>query len=250
MCDVLNISRKTYYKYRNTIDKDYHDYLEIKRIFEEGRELYGYRRIKKALLLQTGWVINHKKILRIMKKYNLKVKYKDVFKTNWTKKYIEENVKPNLLKRDFKATELNQKWVTDITYLIHNKRRAYLSSIMDLNSRDIISYKISYKMDNELVISTLNEAISKQKDVTGVILHSDQGFQYTSYEYKQICESNGILISMSRKSTPADNAPIESFHANLKRETLYSYDITSLKDYIFLVKDWIKFYNTNRIRLS
>ena len=247
---MLNISRKTYYKYRNKIDKDYYDYLEIKRIFEEGRELYGYRRIKKALLLQTGWVINHKKILRIMKKYNLKVRYKDVFKINWTKKYIEENVKPNLLKRDFKATELNQKWVTDITYLIHNKRRAYLSSIMDLNSRDIISYKISYKMDNELVISTLNEAISKQKDVTGVILHSDQGFQYTSYEYKQICESNGILISMSRKSTPADNAPIESFHANLKRETLYSYDITSLKDYIFLVKDWIKFYNTNRIRLS
>ncbi len=138
----------------------------------------------------------------------------------------------------------------DITYLIHNRKRAYLSSIMDLYTRDIIAYKISYRMDNELVISTLNEAVSKQKDVTGVILHSDQGFQYTSYEYKQICESNGILISMSRKSTPADNAPIESFHANLKRETLYSYNITSLKDYIYLVNDWIKFYNTNRVRLS
>lgn len=246
---MLNISRKTYYKYKNTIDKDYYDYLEIKRIFEEGRELYGYRRIKKALLLQTGWIINHKKILRIMKKYNLKVRYKDVFKTNWTKKHIEENVKPNLLKKKILKQRI-KKWVTDITYLIHNRKRAYLSSIMDLYTRDIIAYKISYRMDNELVISTLNEAVSKQKDVTGVILHSDQGFQYTSYEYKQICESNGILISMSRKSTPADNAPIESFHANLKRETLYSYNITSLKDYIYLVNDWIKFYNTNRVRLS
>lgn len=212
--------------------------------------MYGYRRIKKSMLEQTGWVINHKKIIRIMKKYNLKVRYKDVFKANWVKKRIAENVKPNLLKRNFKAEYKNKKWVTDITYLIYNRKRAYLSSIMDLNTRNIISYKISYKLDNELVISTLNEAISKQKDVTGLIIHSDQGFQYTSYEYKQICESNGILISMSRKSTPADNAPIESFHANLKRETLYSYDITSLKDYICLVEDWIKFYNTNRVRLS
>lgn len=250
MCEVLNISTKTYYKYRNKIDKDYNDYLVIKKIFEEGREMYGYRRIKKSMLEQTGWIINHKKIIRIMKKYNLKVRYKDVFKINWVKKHIEENVKPNLLKRNFKAEYENKKWVTDITYLIHNRKRAYLSSIMDLNTRNIISYKISYKMDNELVISTLNEAISKQKDVTGLILHSDQGFQYTSYEYKQICESNGILISMSKKSTPADNAPIESFHANLKRETLYSYNITSLKDYIYLVEDWIKFYNNNRVRLS
>ena len=250
MCSVLNISRKTYYRYNNTIDKDYNDYLEIKRVFEEGRKMYGYRRIKKALLKQTGYIVNHKKILRIMNKYNLKVKYKDIFKINWVKKCVEANVKPNLIKRNFNTSQVNQKWVTDVTYLIHNRRRAYLSTIMDLHSKNIIAHKISYFNDNNLVIATLNEAISKQKDVTGVILHSDQGFQYTSYEYKQICESNGILISMSRKSTPADNAPIESFHANLKRETLYSYDITSLKDYISLVEDWIIFYNTIRIRLS
>jgi transposase InsO family protein len=250
LCSVLNISRKTYYKYRYTIDKDYYDYLEIKNAFEEGRKMYGYRRIKKALLINTGWVINHKRILRIMKKYNLKVRYKDIFKPNYMKKYVEQNVKPNLLNRDFKTVSLNQKWSTDITYIIHNGKRAYLSSIMDLHTRNIIAYRISYSMSNELVIQTVNDAIMTQKNVSGVILHSDQGFQYTSHEYKQICESNGIRISMSRKSTPADNAPIESFHANLKRETLYSYHITSLKNYIELVKDWIEFYNNNRIRLS
>jgi transposase InsO family protein len=185
-----------------------------------------------------------------MKKYNLKVKYKDLFKVNWLKRSIKENVRPNLLKKDFKSSKINEKWVTDITYLIYNGRRAYLSSIMDLYTKDIIAYRIDYTMDNKLVINTLNDAITKQKDVSGVIIHSDQGFQYTSLEYKQICESNGILISMSRKATPADNAPIESFHANLKRETLYSYDITSLTGYIQLVKDWIEFYNTDRIRLS
>lgn len=243
------MTRQNYYKYRNTIDKDYYDYLEIKRVFEEGKELYGARRLKKAFLIQTGWIINLKKIRRIMNKYGLKVKYHKVFRKNINKARLEENVKPNLIKRNFKADKPNQKWSTDITYIIHNGKRAYLSSIMDLNTKNIIAYKISKHMDNKLVMDTLNEAISKEKDVYGVILHSDQGFQYTSNEYKAICESNGIRISMSPKGSPVDNSPIESFHSNLKRETLRSYNITSLEQYVNLVKEWILFYNTNRIRL-
>lgn len=250
MCSVLGITRQNYYKYRNTTDKDYYDYLEIKRVFEEGKELYGARRIKKAILRDTGWVVNLKKIRRIMRKYDLKVKYHKVFKKNMNQRRIEENVRPNLLNRNFNANRLNQKWSTDITYIIYNGKRAYLSSIMDLYTRNIIAYKISYKIDNKLVMDTLKEAIHKQKDVHGVILHSDQGFQYTSNEYKAICESNGIIISMSHKGSPVDNSPIESFHSNLKRETLRSYNITSLKEYIQLVKDWISFYNNNRIRLK
>lgn len=250
MCSVLNITRQNYYKYRNAIDKDYYDYLKIKRVFEEGEELYGAVRIKKALLRDTGWIVNLKKIRRIMKKYNIKVRYHKVFKKNVYKEIVEENVRPNLLKRNFYADKPNQKWSTDITYIIYNGKRAYLSSIMDLYSRDIIAYKISYKIDNKLVMDTLNEAIRKQKDVHGVILHSDQGFQYTSNEYKAICEANGIIISMSPKGSPVDNSPIESFHSNLKRETLRSYNITSLKQYVNLVKEWILFYNTSRIRLN
>lgn len=212
MCFVLGITRQNYYKYRNNTDKDYYDYLEIKRVFEEGKELYGARRIKKALLRDTGRIINLKKVRRIMKKYNIKVKYHKVFQKNFNKERLEENVMPNLLKRNFYADKPNQKWSTDITYIIYNGKRAYLSSIMDLHTRNIIAYKISKRMDNKLVMDTLNEAIRKQKDVFGVILHSDQGFQYTSNEYKAICESNGIRISMSPKGSPVDNSPIESFH--------------------------------------
>lgn len=249
MCKVLNMTRQNYYKYKNKVDKDYNDYLEIKSIFEEGKELYGARRIKKGLLESNGWIINLKKVRRIMKKYGLKVRYNKVYKVNANKKRIEENVKSNLIQRNFKATKKNQKWSTDITYIIYNGKRAYLSSIMDLYTRDIITYKISNHMNNKLVMDTLNDAINKQKDVNGVILHSDQGFQYTSYEYKAICEANGIIISMSPKGSPVDNSPIESFHSNLKRETLHSYNITSLNQYVNLVKNWILFYNTNRIRL-
>lgn len=82
----------------------------------------------------------------------------------------------------------------------------------------------------------------------GVILHSDQGFQYTSFQYKEICESNGIIISMSRKGTPIDDSPMESFHGILKKETLYNNDIKSLEQYIDIVKDWLLFYNTIRLK--
>lgn len=109
MCKILNMTRQNYYKYRNTIDKDYYDYLEIKRAFEEGKELYGAIRIKKYLKIETGWIINLKKVRRIMKKYGLKVRYYKVFKTNLVAKRLEENVKPNLLKRNFTAEFPNQK---------------------------------------------------------------------------------------------------------------------------------------------
>ncbi|MFR7881426.1 MAG: transposase [Christensenellales bacterium] len=86
------------------------------------------------------------------------------------------------------------------------------------------------------------------KTIYGLIIHSDQGFQYTSFSYKAICESVGIQISMSRKGTPLDDSPMESYHRILKKETLYNNYITNLEEYIAIVEDWIEFYNTKRIK--
>ena len=163
-------------------------------------------------------------------------------------KRIENNVKPNLLRRNFNASSPNKIWVTDITYLIFGNKRAYLSTILDLYERKIVAYQISKRNDIKLVIDTLNQAIAKTKDVSNLIIHSDQGFQYTSFEYKAVCESNGILISMSRKGTPIDDSPMESFHSILKKETLYNNYITSFEEYLLLVEDWLAFYNTSRIK--
>ena len=248
MCAVLNISPKTYYKYRNKEDPDYYDYLIIKEIFDDSKGTYGYRRIVDGLLQKYGVVMNGKKVLRIMKKYNLMAEYVKKSKKKNKTEGIEDNVKPNLLKRNFTTEALNKVWDTDVTYLIYKGSRAYLSTIIDLYDRHVISYKISKHNDNKLVIDTLNGAIAKEKDVHGLIIHSDQGFQYTSNEYKAICESNGITISMSRKGTPIDDSPIESWHALLKKETLYNNNITSLQEYIQLVEDWILFYNTTRLK--
>ena len=111
-----------------------------------------------------------------------------------------------------------------------------------------VAYKISKCNDVSLVINTLNKALETEKDVHGLIIHSDQGFQYTSDEYKVICASKGILISMSRKGTPIDDSPMESWHGILKKETLYNNNITSLEHYIQLVEEWIAFYNSTRIK--
>ena len=248
MCAVLNIKSKTYYKYRNKEDPDYYDYLIIKEIFDDSKGTYGYRRIAEGLLQKYGVIMNGKKVLRIMKKYNLVPEHYRKSKQKYKNKRIEDNVKPDLVKRQFDVQEPNKIWTTDITYLIYKDKRAYLSTILDLYERKVVAYQISKRNDIKLVIDTLNEALNKRKDVYGLILHSDQGFQYTSYEYKAICESKGIQISMSRKGTPIDDSPMESFHSILKKETLYNNNITSLQEYIQLVEDWILFYNTSRIK--
>lgn len=192
--------------------------------------------------------MNGKKVLRIMKKYNLIAEYIRKSRRKHKNEKIEDNVKPNLLNRNFITDALNKVWDTDVTYLIFKGTRAYLSTIIDLYDRHVVAYKISKHNDNKLVMDTLNEALTKEKDVHGLILHSDQRFQYTSYEYKAICESNGITISMARKGTPIDDSPIESWHSLLKKETLYNNNITSLQEYIVLVEEWILFYNTTRLK--
>ena len=241
MCDVLEISKRTYYKYRAAEDKDYYDYLLIKEVFDESKGTYGYRRICEGLLIKYGVILNHKKVARIMNKYGLKPEYIKRIRPNYSAKRQEENVKPNLLKRNFNVIEPNRIWVTDITYLIFGNKRAYLSTILDLYDRKIVAHQISKRNDTKLVIDTLNQAIAKTKDVSNLIIHSDQGFQYTSFEYKAVCESNGIQISMSRKGTPIDDSPIESFHSILKKETLYNNYITSFEEYLLLVEDWLFF---------
>lgn len=248
LCAALAISRRTYYKYRDSEDPDYYEYLLIKDIFDESKGTYGYRRVLEGLKIKYGVIFNHKKVARIMKKYNLKPEYVRRLVPNVGAKRIAENVQPNLVKREFKTKGFNQIWCTDITYLIFGNKRAYLSTIIDLYDRHVVAYHISKFNNIPLVVDTLNKAFKKEKDVHGLILHSDQGFQYTSNEYKVICASKGISISMSRKGTPIDDSPMESWHGILKKETLYNNNITSLEHYIQLVEEWIAFYNSTRLK--
>lgn len=172
MCAVLGMSPRTYYRYRNSEDPDYYEYLIVKEVFEESKCTYGYRRITEGIWLKYGVKFNHKKVLRIMNKYSLKPKYARK-KNKQSYKRIEKNVKPNLVKRNFNVDVKNKIWTTDITYLIFGQKRAYLSTILDLYDRKVVAYQISKFNNIKLIIDTLNEAIAKRKDVHGLIIHSD-----------------------------------------------------------------------------
>jgi len=108
-----------------------------------------------------------------MKKYNLKPEYIKRIRPNTSAKRLEENVQPNLVKRQFKTKDFNQIWCTDITYLIWGNKRVYLSTIIDLYDRHVVAYQISKRNDIKLVIDTLNKALDKEKDVYGLIIHRD-----------------------------------------------------------------------------
>ena len=165
MCEVLDISISNYYKYKDSYDNDHHDYLVIKRIFEASRKTYGYRRITDELN-DNGYKMNHKKVLRIMSKYGLQPEYIRQIKPYYGNQYNKENIRGNLLNRNF-----NQKgWVTDITYLTINGKRAYLSTIIDLETRNVVAYNISFSISLLILFCNLICAFSTASRQTKLYL--------------------------------------------------------------------------------
>ncbi|RSU11131.1 hypothetical protein CBF27_08490 [Vagococcus acidifermentans] len=170
--------------------------------------------------------------------------------SNSDKGIIQE--RENLLKRDFSTTGLNEKWVTDITY-IHTVEDdwCYLSSIQDLHSKKIIAWSFGKKMTTELVLDTLSQAVQTQTMSKELVLHSDLGSQYTSQEYKDQINKLGIQHSFSHKGCPYDNAGIESFHATLKKEEVYQNQYQSFEQAKLALFQYIEgFYNRTRIHSS
>lgn len=242
-----NVSRQGYYKWRkknalhsHTYNQDLKDHiLAIHRI----RPYYGYRRMTIALN-KDGHCINHKRVYRLMKELGIQsiIRKKRKF-------YRREAsiVHPNRLAREFSATAPNQKWVTDITYLRLGTSFLYLSAIQDLYNNEIVSFHVSERNDLKLVIETIGKA-QKKRDVTGTLIHSDQGFQYTSSSYNKLLEQQGMIGSHSRKANCLDNACIESFFSHLKTEALYIYEYKSIDELNQVIDDYIYFYNHERFQ--
>lgn len=137
----------------------------------------------------------------------------------------KHKIHDNLLKQDFTATTINEKWCTDFTYLfLADGRKRYNCSIIDLYDRSVVASLNSKRIDSQLAIDTLNKAIESQPNIpNGVTLHSDQGVQYTSKEFNALCLKNNITQSMSKAGCPYDNAPMERYFNSLKNELIYHY---------------------------
>lgn len=182
--NFLNISVSGYYKWlKSNKYRDYEDYLLIKEIFDKSKSKKGYRRISMDLKNNKGIVVNHKKIIRIMNKYGLitKIRRKNPYR-NMFKKTQEHRFFENILNREFKENIPYKKLSTDITYVYFNNRKAYLSVIKDIATKEILSWQLSTNLSMNIVLNTINK-LNKYNLTKETLIHSDQGFHYTNPEY-------------------------------------------------------------------
>ena len=228
-------------------DKYESEKQEITAIYHENKGRYGYRRIT-AELRNRKLPLNHKTVQRLMKELGLVCRVR-------TKKYRSYRgevgkIAPNLLNRDFHADRPNQKWVTDVTEFSLFGEKLYLSPILDLHSSDLVSYTISNRPVLSMVTTMLDEAFEKIPDGTGLILHSDQGWQYQHRQYQQMLREKGVRQSMSRKGNCLDNAVIENFFGLHKSELLYLQEFQSMEHFKRELIEYLDYYNNRRIRAN
>jgi putative transposase len=246
------VSRSGYYKWlrqanEGVKDKDYDDYLLIKEVFEKGKSKLGWRTIQMRLKSNYNTIMNHKKIKRIKKKYNLitKIRRRNPYKMIM-KKTMEHRTFNNILDRNFKQIVPGRVLCTDITYLYYGQgRRSYLQAIKDIATKEIVSWQLS----NNLTMPFVLKSIEKLEDISYFtnrsLIHSDQGFHYTNPEYIQKVKKLKLIQSMSRKGNCIDNSPMESFFGHLKDEVDYKTARTSseLND---MISKYMDYYNNSR----
>jgi putative transposase len=208
---------------------------------------YGYRRMT-VLLRQQGFTLNHKTVQRLMRELNIVCMVR-------MKKYHSYRgevgkVAPNLLEQNFHTDLPNKKWVTDVTEFSLFGQKIYLSPILDLCNEELVSYSIGYSPSMYLVTDMLEKAFSKIPDDTGLILHSDQGWQYQMKKYQHELRKKGVRQSMSRKGNCLDNAVVENFFGILKSELLYLQKFNSVEHFVQELVDYMDYYNNHRMKIK
>lgn len=248
LLELVHMPRSTYYYYvKKSKEPDKYANIknEIHAIYHENRGRYGYRRI--TLELQNrGYCINHKTVQRLMKELGIKCMVR--IKKYRSYKGEVGKIAPNIIQRDFSATAPNQKWTTDITEISLFGTKIYLSPILDMYNGEIISYNISERPVLGQVMDMLDQAFEKIPDNTGLIFHSDQGWQYQHKQYQMRLREKGIRQSMSRKGNCLDNSIMENFFGLLKSELLYLNKFKSMNEFKEELIKYIDYYNNKRIK--
>lgn len=252
MCNFFDVSRAAYYAWRRRSagpDQDLPRMKLVEAAFVASRRTYGYRRIAIWIAQHKGVTINHKAVLRLMHKLGIRSEARKRNRFHLPKEHRRVYHYPHLLQRNFQAEKPNQKWCTDITYVLTNAGWAYLSVIKDLFDGYIVAHQLSARNDVTLVTRTLKQARQKEM-VTGTLLHSDQGHQYGSHSYYVLTKAYKLIPSMSRRANCWDNAPIENFFSHLKEEALRQYPTLSFEETKQIIDEYIYFYNHERIQLK
>jgi putative transposase len=253
MCRFFGLSRSAFYAWRKRKaqpDPDLPRMQLVLKAYQASRRTYGYRRIQLWIQQHEGIQINHKAVLRLMNRLGIRsVARKPRPYRHWQQ---SDNLHryPNHLARNFQAARPNQKWVTDITYVRTRQAWSYLTIIKDLYDGFIVGYRFSPRNDIALVRKALLDALAREQVSSGLMLHSDQGYQYCSHAYYVLTREFKLTPSMSRKANCWDNAPMESFFSQLKEEALRQYPVMSFRETHRLIEGYINFYNYERIQLK
>ena len=263
MLRFFKIAKSTYFytiKILDRVDPDKQVKDLITTIFNENKARYSYRRITLELK-NRGHHINHKRVKRLMKTLALfgvhpKAKYKSykgevgkVCKNLLLTKIVDEKNNKTYYERNFKTTAVNQIWSTDVSEIHIAAGKLYLSPIIDVHNREIISYSISTSPNFKQVMDMLGIAFKKYKNLDNLIFHSDQGWQYQMNPYRDKLSKKGIRQSMSRKGNCYDNCVIEIFFGTMKNEMSYGheYEFETLEDLEKAMHKYISYYNSQRI---
>ena len=255
MCKVLKLPRSTYYKVigrtpsARELENQHLDEV-ILEIFYDSKKRYGAPKITDKLLERYGIHVTMKHVQRRMAILGIRSIVVKKFRHFSNNGPVAE--KENILKQDFSATGINQKWCTDITYIYTRKEGwTYLASVMDFYSRRIIGWAYDTAMTAELALSAVKNACLNVHDTEGIILQSDLGTQYTSDLFEGYLMKHKIRHSYSRKGCPYDNACIESFHSVFKKEEVNVNDYADSKVAYQAIFEYIEsWYNHKRIHSS
>ena len=254
LLEVARLPRSTYYyqlKQLDRLDKDKDLKAEIQSIFTEHKGNYGYRRIHLELR-NRGFLVNHKRVQRLMNVLNLQARIRQKRKYSSHKGDIGKKAN-NLIQRQFEAEKPMEKCYTDVTEFAipASSQKLYLSPVLDGYNSEIIAYNLSTSPNLVQVKAMLEQAFTEDH-YENTILHSDQGWQYQHDFYHHFLEDKGIQPSMSRKGNSPDNGMMESFFGILKSEMFYGYEKTfkSIEHLEQAIVDYINYYNNKRIKVK
>ena len=255
MCKIFAVDVSSYYHWIKIgcvvekVDEELNNL--IKSIFTVGREAYGQRRIKEALLKKYGLIVSKRRIGNIMRTLNLVPKMRKKFRVNTTDSNHNLPVAPNILDRNFTSTTTDTVYVGDITYIPTAEGWLFLAIVIDICSRRVVGWSMDDNMRVPLVNDALRMAIRQRNPHAGLIWHTDRGSQYASYAHRDLLKEHEIIQSMSRKGNCWDNAVSESFFHSLKTELTHHEIFQTRAQANQMIFEYIEvFYNRQRMHSS
>lgn len=251
LCRVLQCSRNGYYSWINLGRPDYKAFdstinqIVFEQYLKDHRQ--GIRRLRMNIKKVYGISLTNGTVYRYMRLNRVQSIIRR--KKHKYGKLAHHHI-PNLLQRDFSTSGPNQKWSIDISYLFPVGKKLYICAIKDLYDKSIIAYSLSRRNDNKLVLDTLSKAFEsvQMNQRQNLILHSDQGYQFTSNLYKERLNLNNVIHSVSYRGSCVDNVPIESWFSALKTESVYLFKHLSEEKMIQVVSDYVIYYNEERFQ--